>query len=1629
MFARFIQHRAFHFFLAFTLVDTLAPHTRQQSRRFGTAPTVDPSTYLVDSRRPRRSIVDTSFTVTAQPTSPPASPVLSADESLSEHSDPAEASTARRTAATAVAVPLNPRRYRHRTIMTTNAAALAAMAATRQLGKAPVLFDCSPSGLKDFLRSAKSYFRKQKDFDDADKIAVLGEGLLHFVELKSWYNSNESRCEAMKFDDFVAELHRRALPRNYVWDAKAEIRASTQGQLDYEEWSDVLRAQHLALGEAVMSTKEFVEHLLFNMDAELSIILRRGASLKGTGLLDEETAALAVSTAAVPSIYAAVVDYDKFNDEARLEWSKIAARRESNAQQLRSLAKKTVAASGNKTQPSRNVDRRGTSSTPQARKADDEPRPPALTLREKQYLQEHDGCFRCRKTHAGHRSPACTVWAPADYVIKIPADWVPGAARAGSSSTTTTRTAGKIAALRIADSESEDDISLDFSSSDSDNDGCAFPPLSMRVGSSSRNRVAQALADTGADYVLISDELVEDLGLTRAKLPVPKGVKLALEAGKDDIAHQITDFVRVPVELENGTWRAGVTSMLVAKLEKPFDIILGNPFLGRHRISVVPGKDPQLLRKRDGLPDHDLFDEPHGPPTAEEAGHERDATAQAAAEELARICALKLEKDAQGLTEEMQEMSTRSGRVLADFDDLFPSTLPPLTAVYLVRCKTRHKIRLVDPDKVHNQRGFAVPRKWRESWKRMLEEHLAAGRLRPSISPYASAAFVTPKKDKTVDPRWVNDYRSLNSNTIKDRTPLPVPDVVLADAACAKIWGKIDMTNAFFQTPLADEDIEKAAIKTPWGLFEWTVMPQGLCNAPATHQARVNEALRHLIGVCCEAFVDDIIIYSNTLEEHEQNCRAVLEALRQAGLYCSKKKTDLFTTRTEFLGHVISRDGLEADKSKVEKIENWPRPRTVSQVRGFLGLVQYLRKFVPGLAEHTSVLTPLTKKGLADVERLWGKKEEGAFMAIKRIVTSLPVLQPLRHDSEEPIWLMTDASKVGVGAVLLQGTDWKTARPCGFYSRQYIAAEKNYPTHEQELLAIVAALKAWRIDLLGTAFRVLTDHDTLKHLQTQPTLSKRQARWIETLADYDYELSYVPGKKNVVADSLSRFSFPHDDGKEPAMAVRGISHHSLSRAVIDRIKKGYEEDAFCAQILGSLGSSSSFSLCEGLIYFESDRLVVPKDIELRETLLHDAHDALGHLGAKKTLSRLSSSFFFPGMRRTVEKYVASCDGWQRNKSRTTTKAGKLHSLPVPPRPFSDIALDFVGPLPKSDGMDLMLTVTDRLTGYSRVIGCRTTDGAKEIAQRVFEGWFTLFGSPERMVSDRDKLFTSKFWEAMHKKMGIKLQMSTSFHPETDGRSERTNKTIVQVLRNYVSRQQTDWLRYLPLAEFAVNSAVNESTGKTPFEVVLGYSPSLFPSDIAPTTVAAVEDLAEERKLKIKEVRDALAAAKVRQATSANRSRAEEPKLAVGDSVMVDSTDRRSRYKARHGDGRAAKLFARWDGPYKILEANPEKSTYRLELPPDDRAHPVFHISKLKPYRPNDAADFPARRPPRPDPIDVEGEEEYFVERIVDEKGRGLRRKFLVKWRGYPDDESTWEPLEAVKDTEALEAWDRQAGGI
>ncbi|SGY12993.1 BQ5605_C011g06674 [Microbotryum silenes-dioicae] len=1353
-------------------------------------------------------------------------------------------------------------------------------------------------------------------------------------------------------------------PELKVWyssDAASHVNKK-YGTGDYREFSTAARDLQLELGVSLVSDTQLVRMLLLHMDEELSQRLQLSEVIKGTGLSPDELDASIVKADSTTS--SAVFDYQTFDAEARRLWQVISATRAS--------VKATAQASARTVRSTPTL--RTTASPSTLPPLSSKTRAPPMTDRERAFLRSNQGCFKCCKINAGHFKDTCTTWATS--ACKVPAGW-----RQGPVSPE--QVASLSNAVDEIDDKGEELHCLCDDEYDNGTDDERCEPISLSVKLTTEDGPAlRALVDTGASASFIADREVEKLRLTRRKLQVPTSVSVAIQSHR--VSHPVTEFVCVPLRTLNGRWSTQHVVLKIAPLTS-LKVVLGRPFLKRHDI-LVDCKRRRVLAPDPTLPGKHINLMHRG-----EKGEWSESAVQASI----RACLAHLEE------QQAEESQLRALEVAfrKEFSDRFPADIPPVSQY---ESKVRHRIALKPGMKTPRQPTYGTPMRWRAVWRCLLDEHLAAGRLRPSSSEYSLPAFIIPKKgmdtDPSIMPRWVNDYRILNAATVPDRTPLPLPDEILAVAARARFWSKIDMTNSFFQTKMAEEDIPKTAVATPWGLFEWVVMPMGLSNAPATHQRRVNKALSSLIGKSCFAYLDDITIFSDTMEDHQTHVKEVLEALRRADLYCSPKKTELFRTSCDFLGHVISRNRIVADQSKVERIVGWPRPRTVTELRGFLGLVQYLRKFINGLAQHTKPLADLTSKN-ANVRLMWGAEQERHFNAIKAIVTLLPCLKPIDHtDSADPLWVMTDASNVGIGAVLLQGQDWRKAHPVAYWSRQYISAEVNYPTHEQELLAVVDALRQWRVNLMGVHFHVLSDHESLKYLKTQENLSKRQARWVERLADYDFDITYIPGGENTVADAMSRYSFPQG---EPD-SVQAVSEMDVDTQLRGRLVEGYDSDPFCQQVKRNLDSSPGllpgFSCVDGVLYFEG-RTAVPAVPQLREDILHDAHDALGHFSPHKTFHQVSRTFFWPRLRTSCDAYVSTCDVCQRTKATTTGALGVSHALAVPDGLMQEVALDFVGPLPKSQGFDMLLTITDRLSGYTRLIPSLAADTAEDIAERFHEGWHRFFGPPTRIVSDRDKLFTSHFWRAYHNLMGTRLAMSTLFHPETDGRSERTNKTAIQALRAVVNKQQNNWVRHLVNIEFVINARVNASTNKSSFEV----------------------DLIAERKAVLAEVRDALAAAKVRQAEQVNQHRRPEPDIAVGDFIMVDTRDCCLQFKTGHR--KLAKLFDCFEGPYKVIAANVATSNYTLQLSEGDQSHPTFHVSKLRPYRANDPNLFPNQEPARPKPVIVNGHEEWVVREILEETTRGGGKRYRVWWEGYPQHEATMEPRENLVGTEALWRWE------
>jgi hypothetical protein len=441
------------------------------------------------------------------------------------------------------------------------------------------------------------------------------------------------------------------------------------------------------------------------------------------------------------------------------------------------------------------------------------------------------------------------------------------------------------------------------------------------------------LIDSGAHMVFIRPDLVDKLELHSLRLTIPETVSVAINAQKPA---PLMHFVRLTIKSRDNVFESKVLNAVVTPgLCMP--IILGLPFLCTNNISCNYATRKCFVTIKNKS--YNLLSPPK--PSTQYAPYTLAAIHN-------RIASLSLEN----------ELTKRNDALRKEFAAVFE----PLPHVDELPTQPRARIRLKNPDHCIKSHNYPCPQKWKDAWHVLLQQHLDTGRIRPSSAAAGSGAFIIPKADPTVLPRWVNDYWQLNTNTITDSFPLPRINEILADCATGSYFASIDMTNSFFQTRMHNDDIELTAVNTPWGLYEWVVMPMGIKNAPAIHQRRVSVALRPWIGKICHIYIDDIAIWSKTLEEHERNVRTILQTLKDNKLHCNPKKTKLFTTEIRFLGHRVSAKGVEADEEKADRVKYWPRPTSAKQARGFLGLIHYLATFLPKIADHTSVLDELTRK-------------------------------------------------------------------------------------------------------------------------------------------------------------------------------------------------------------------------------------------------------------------------------------------------------------------------------------------------------------------------------------------------------------------------------------------------------------------------------------------------------------------------------------------------------------------------------------------------------------------------------------------------------------------------------------------
>ena len=913
-----------------------------------------------------------------------------------------------------------------------------------------------------------------------------------------------------------------------------------------------------------------------------------------------------------------------------------------------------------------------------------------------------------------------------------------------------------------------------------------------------------------------------------------------------------------------------------------------------------------------------------------------------------------------------------------------------------------------------------------------VEEHLAKGFIRRSTSSAASPILFI--KRKTGDLRLCVDYRGLNAITKKNRYPLPLThDLIDRLQGCNK-FTVIDLKNAFNLIRVKEGDEWKTAFRTHLGLFEYTVMPFGLTNAPATFQSFIQDTLRDILDISTVVYLDDILTFSGPGQDHDALVIQVLERLRRADLFANAKKCEFDKSSVEYLGFIISSQGIQMNPKKFKTITDWPLPTTVKQIQSFLGFTNFYRRFIHHYADLALPLNSLTTKDHKLSFKGLTEPAKEAFHRIKLAFVTAPLLQ--HFNPTLPSTLITDASDFAFASILLQPDKQNLLHPTSYYSRKFTPSEINYEIHDKELLAIVDSFRDMRSWLISSPhpISVISDHKNLEYFMTSRILNRRQARWAMFLSEYDFKLDFAPGTKNpadgpsrrpdfiphkgdeviefqnqaLLTDNHLERLFPRNKPPSPLSlnpTINSLSTFTLDNSeLLENFKTAFRLDT---EWRDSFTKPNSLFTFQDNLVFHDNRLFVPHS--LRSQIVFSRHNAVlaGHPGRAGTYDLVKRDFSWPGMRRYIRSYVSSCEHCARIKHSTHKPYGLLQPLDIPDRPWKSITMDFIVKLPPSHGYDAIWVICDRMTRAAHFIPIQETMDAPELARLYLDRVFRHHGFPQAIISDRGSIFVSSFFTQLMKICGVKMKPSTAFHPQTDGLTERTNQTLETYLRAYCSYQQDDWVDYLALAEFVFNNTLNSSTQQTPFFANIGYHPDF---DIV-ITERTTNPSATEFTKRLQVIRDELQAELSHSndyiSKYYNQHHLPAPQFSQGDKVWLI---RRNIKTMRPSN----KLDYKKIGPYEVIERR-GKSSYLLKLPTSlKRLHPVFHVSLLEPFiDPSIIPDRPSESTSTQVELGPNTLINPEISTILDSRKIGRRYDYLIHWKNSLPSENSWIPFAEI----------------
>ena len=940
---------------------------------------------------------------------------------------------------------------------------------------------------------------------------------------------------------------------------------------------------------------------------------------------------------------------------------------------------------------------------------------------------------------------------------------------------------------------------------------------------------------------------------------------------------------------------------------------------------------------------------------------------------------------------QVEELLIKWGSVISQHDlDLGQTSL------------VRHKIRLVD-EVPFKERARMIPPSMYDEVRLHLQEMLDLGVIRPSHSPYASPVVLVRKKNGQL--RFCIDLRKLNARTINDAYALPRIEETLDLLNGSKWFSALDLKSGYWQVEMDEEDKHKTAFTVgPLGFYECNRLCFGLCNAPATFQRLMESCLGDLHLNQCLVYLDDIVIFSRTYEEHLERLESVFQKLKEAGLKVSPKKCQLFQQKIKYLGHIVSEEGIASDPSKVEAIQNWPIPTSVEQVRKYLGFVGYLRKFIKDFGKIAKPLHFLLKdqnsgkraKKKSPRKKFqsfqWGEEQQQAFDKLKYCCCHTPVLA--FADYTKPFILHTDASGDGLGAILYQ-EQGGYERPIAFASRSLNGAERNYPAHKLEFLALKwAVTEKFHDYLYGHEFLARTDNNPLTYVLSTAKLDATGHRWVAALANYKFTIEYRAGRNNQDADALSRINWPSDTytpetmtrpmisaiieasqqeeglvesfclseqtvGQTPGLALhtftanKWVELQSQDPGLYEVVQVLTDPDHIAAKELTAevksfLRQRDKLCLLSGVLYRKrtsqgEERLQLVLPMQYRQQALHGCHDEIGHLGRDRTLEVLQDRFYWPGAYKSVREYVSQCERCLRRKA--SVQRAPLVSIQTS-YPMELVSMDYLTLETSKGGFENVLVVVDHFTRFAQAYPTRNQT-AHTTAKVLFENFFLHYGFPARLHSDQGRNFVSSTIRNLCEVAGITKSRTTPYHPMGNGMCERFNSTLMDMLGTLEPDKKSDWKSHVPVMTHAYNCTRHESTGYSPFYLMFGHHPRL-PVDIllgveeqsrGQTYEQFVAKTQERLKFAYDLASAKAAAAQKNQQTRYNlrtRGNAVEP----GDRVLVRNVGLQGRHK----------LADRWKQDVYVILSQPNKDIPVFEVLREDGRGPtkVLHRNMLLP---------------------------------------------------------------------------------